>query len=87
MKQTECASALCHVGRLFGERQWCLATSGNFSARLDGERFLITASGREKSALSPDDLMTCDLDGGALDAGRQPSAETPLHALLYRLDP
>jgi len=80
------ALSLCDVARLFGERQWCLATSGNFSARFDGKYLLITQSGKDKSELRPDDLMNCDLEGNPADAKLKPSAETALHACLYRYD-
>jgi methylthioribulose-1-phosphate dehydratase len=73
-------AARCHA------RGWALATSGNFSARLDASRFAITASGRDKGALDRGDLLVVDLDGRALGPGR-PSAETPLHAALYRRRP
>ena len=81
------ANVLCEVCRLFGERQWCLATSGNFSARVGDKHCMITQSGKEKSRLSPDDLMICDLDGTPVDQKLEPSAETPLHSCLYKLDP
>jgi methylthioribulose-1-phosphate dehydratase len=80
---TDALVALCH---LFGQRQWCPATGGNFSLRRDESSMLITRSGCDKSRLCEDDLMLCDLDGRALDAGSTPSAETALHACLYRLD-
>ena len=78
MDHAETAEALCRVCRLFGERQWCLATSGNFSARVGRDEFLITESGKDKSRLTPEDLLASDLRGDALDASRKPSAETPL---------
>lgn len=80
------SDALVDLCRLFGRRQWCPATGGNFSRRHDDARMLITRSGCDKSRLSADDLMLCNLDGRALDAGSVPSAETALHACLYRLD-
>ena len=86
MDQVEIARQLCASCRLFGERQWCLATSGNFSARINQKQFLISKSGREKSALEPDDLMLCDISGVAMNAEHKPSAETPLHACLYQLN-
>ena len=82
----EKANALCELCRVFGERQWCLATSGNFSLRVDESHCLITQSGREKSKLSFDDLMICDFDGNAMDQHSKPSSETPLHTCLYNLD-
>ena len=86
MQHTDIAEELCAVGRLFGRRRWCLATSGNFSARVQPDRFLITQSGKDKSRLAAGDLMLCGPDGAALDGGLTPSAETPLHAALYALD-
>ena len=80
------AQALCEIARLFGERQWCLATGGNFSVRIDKTRCLITKSGTEKSQLAVDDLMVCDLNGAPADASLKPSAEAPLHTCLYKLD-
>jgi methylthioribulose-1-phosphate dehydratase len=82
----ENTDALVELCRLFGQRQWCPATGGNFSLRRDDARIQITRSGSDKSRLSTDDLMLCDLDGRALQAGLKPSAETALHACLYRLD-
>lgn len=81
------AETLCDVCHLFGERQWCLATSGNFSARIDGDHFLITQSGKDKARLAPGDLMICDMQGQAKDRALLPSAETALHLCLYRHDP
>ena len=80
------AEALCDVCRQFGERQWCLATGGNFSVRLDRTHCLITRSGTDKSRLTVDDLMVCDLDGVPADRGLKPSAETAVHTCLYKLD-
>lgn len=87
------AAALCEVGRLFGERQWCLATAGNFSLRIGDSRCLITRSGSDKACLTVGDLMLCDFDGvpsarssKTAKTAARPSAETALHACLYALD-
>ena len=79
-------AALCGVCQVYGERGWCRATSGNFSSRLGESHCLITQSGREKSRLTGEDLMICDMQGAALDPSCKPSAETPLHCRLYELD-
>ncbi len=80
------AQALVDTARLFGERQWCAATGGNFSARVDTAHCLITRSGCDKARLQVEDLITCTLEGAALDTAHRPSAETALHTGLYRLD-
>lgn len=82
----EIVDQLCTVCRMLGDRGWCRATSGNFSARIDDCHCLITQSGRDKSKLGIDDLMICDFDTGAVDPACRPSAETPLHTRLYLLD-
>jgi L-fuculose-phosphate aldolase len=60
--------------------------SGNVSARLrDG--LLITPSGLPYAVMTPDDLVTLDLDGGARAGAREPSSEWPLHTSVYRARP
>lgn len=64
---------------------WAPATSGNYSLRT-ADGIAITTSGRDKSLLTPDQVMLVDGAGNALGEG-QPSAETLLHCRLYRRDP
>ena len=42
---------------------------------------MITQSGKDKSRLTPEDLMICDMQGRPKDRGLIPSAETALHLL------
>lgn len=80
-----CDELLATIGRL-AARNWCPATGGNFSVRVDDALRLITRSGRDKTRLCAADLMLCDERGNALNAGDKPSDETALHACLYQLD-
>lgn len=82
----ERAEAVAAVGRELAERGWAPATSGNFSARVDGAHAAITISGRDKRLLTAADIMLVDLDGAAVGSHAQPSAETLLHTQLYRRD-
>lgn len=77
---------LVETGLSFGDRQWCLATGGNFSARIDEQSYLITRSGCDKSKLTAADLIHCNFDGGAINSEHKSSAETDLHIKLYQLD-
>jgi methylthioribulose-1-phosphate dehydratase len=81
------AHALIDAGRLFHQRGWVPATGGNFSARLDGERMLITASGCHKGELREADFLVAGFDGRPIDSPRKASYETLLHCQLYRHDP
>lgn len=82
----EKSQALVAVCRFLGEHGWAPATGGNFSVRLDDRHCLITQSGCDKSQLTVDDLMVCDLEGHALHRALRPSAELGLHTCLYSLD-
>jgi methylthioribulose-1-phosphate dehydratase len=62
------------------------ATSGNFSVRL-GAHVLITPTGLDKGMLAPEDLLEIDLEGRAVAGKGKPSAETGLHAVLYKERP
>ncbi|MBK1672024.1 methylthioribulose-1-phosphate dehydratase [Ectothiorhodospira shaposhnikovii] len=81
------AAQLISAGSFFYHRGWMPATAGNLSARLDDHRMVITESGRNKGELGHDGLMMVDLDGNVLSPGKQPSAETFLHIILYRRSP
>jgi methylthioribulose-1-phosphate dehydratase len=81
------AAALCAAGADFHRRGWSLATSSNFSAVLgrDPLRLLVTASGKDKGRLTPDDLLEIDGDGRpTAPTPLRPSAETALHTMLAR---
>jgi len=77
---------LIEVGRALHGRGWTPATSGNFSARLDDGQILVTASGKDKGALTEDDFLIVNEQGEPrdADASRKPSAETLLHTSLYK---
>lgn len=81
------AIALCALGRWIASRHWVPATGGNFSIRTGDNSALITASGKDKGELSPQDLLPVSWQQGQLSCSGTPSAETALHAMLYQLDP
>src|ERR1700744_3064982 len=78
-------AALCATSRWCYARGWVPATSGNFSVRdAAGGRMLISPTGLDKGLMTPSDLLETDLDGRAVDSAKKPSAETGLHAVIYR---
>jgi methylthioribulose-1-phosphate dehydratase len=78
--------ALCATARWCYARGWVPATSGNFSVRA-GQHILITPSGLDKGTLMPGDLLEIDPEGHAVAGKGKPSAETGLHAVIYRERP
>jgi len=86
-------AALRAIGREFHSRRWSLGTSSNYSV-VTGRNpleLLITASGKDKSALTDDDFVAVDPDGQLLPShdgnGRKSSAETLLHCLIAKSRP
>lgn len=70
----------------FYARGWMLGTSGNVSVVTAATPlgFHISASGRDKGQLTPDDFIDVDATGTPRQADApQPSAETLVHAALY----
>jgi L-fuculose-phosphate aldolase len=62
-----------------------ISTEGSFSARLDGDSFLITPSQRDRETLDIADLVLVRGDG--CEAGKQPSRATLAHQAIYRRHP
>lgn len=79
-----CANEIVAVGRTLGAQGLTPATSSNFSMRLDDGHIAVTVSGRDKGALAQADIMVVDMQGNAVDSNARPSAETALHAQIYR---
>ncbi|HKI02993.1 MAG TPA: methylthioribulose 1-phosphate dehydratase [Thermoanaerobaculia bacterium] len=82
--------ALADAARLFYDRGWMHGTAGNLSLRLPDGSFWVTASGKAKGRLTVEDFLRIAPGGEVLERGRpddRPSAETSLHAALYRLFP
>ena len=82
----EVAPLLAATGRAFHARGWALGTSGNFSAVVGREPFVlaISRSGVDKGDLSARDILEVDGDGVALEPEAQPSEETVVHLTVVR---
>ncbi len=83
LRFAECAKAIATTAHKLGAQGLTPATSSNFSMRLDAAHVAITVSGRDKCALTEDDIMLIDMHGNAVDSSAQPSAETLLHTQIY----
>jgi methylthioribulose-1-phosphate dehydratase len=78
------------IGREFHQRGWSLGTSSNYSLVLSRSplELLVTASGKDKSALGRDDFVRVDSAGRVCDGSdRRSSAETLLHCTIAELIP
>ncbi|MEO8808643.1 MAG: methylthioribulose 1-phosphate dehydratase [Rhodanobacter sp.] len=79
-----CADSIAKAAAKLSGRGWTPVTSSNFSMRVDADHAAITVSGRDKGQLDREDIMLVDLSGRPVGTDARPSAETALHAQLYR---
>ncbi len=59
-------------------------TAGNVSARLDGDRVVMTPSSVDYGKMTLDDLVVTDMDANVLDGSRPPTSEKALHLACLR---
>jgi methylthioribulose-1-phosphate dehydratase len=80
------ARELAVIGRDFHARGWNLGTSGNLSSVVatDPLRLAITASGLDKGALSPSQILEIDAEERVLAGRGKPSSETTIHLAIVR---
>lgn len=83
----EISTSLISIAKFCAEKNLVPATSGNFSARINSGKILITQSGKDKAKLLDSDLMEIDYSGRALNPSEKPSAETLLHTQIYSIFP
>jgi methylthioribulose-1-phosphate dehydratase len=74
----------------FARRDWFPGTSGNLSIKLSDDplQFAVTASGKDKTKLSPEDYLVVDGESRPVEpTALKPSAETLIHAVVYKRIP
>lgn len=79
--------SLASAGKKVMEKRLTWGTSGNFSVRIDAERFLISASGTPLDRLDEATTVVCSVNDGTYVGSRSPSVETELHRRIYWLQP
>ncbi|MFC1978537.1 class II aldolase/adducin family protein [Chloroflexota bacterium] len=71
-------------GKALADRGLVWGHSGNISARVDTDIFLITAGGADLSMLMDDDIIPCRIVDDSYEGLRAPSMEIGLHRGIYR---
>jgi L-fuculose-phosphate aldolase len=84
---------IVRIGQLMYDRGLLCGYEGNLSARLGGNRILITPSGFHKGLLRPEQLLVVDNAGRVVGystearRGLKPTSELPMHLEAYRQRP
>jgi len=77
---------VCKIASQLYDRGWMPGTAGNISIlQSDKSAFAVTASGRDKGELVESDVVIASVeDGAAVEGAHAPSAESAIHAAIYR---
>lgn len=75
------------LGRYMMDNQLVWGSSGNISARIGQDSFLLSASGAWLADLAPEDLVECSISANRATGDRKPSKEFPLHREIYAMRP
>jgi L-fuculose-phosphate aldolase len=80
---------ICEVGRRLWWRGFVASNDGNISVRIGPDRLLMTPTSVSKGFMTPDMMVTTDLDGALVsgEPGRKPSSEILMHLVAYRERP
>ena len=81
----ELRKEVCALHGELTKYQLVIWTAGNVSARVPGhDLMVIKPSGVDYDALTPSNMVVCDLDGNLVDGHFAPSSDTAAHAYVYR---
>jgi L-ribulose-5-phosphate 4-epimerase len=76
---------VCELHGELTRNQLVAWTSGNLSARVEGEDLMvIKASGIPYDELSPERIVVCDLHGELVEGSLTPSSDAATHGYVYR---
>lgn len=78
---------MIEYGKLAGMKNFTPGVSGNFSARYDNDKVLITASGTSNGYLKEDDFTLIDFDCNIIAGEKKPSSEKLVHIEFYKKRP
>jgi L-fuculose-phosphate aldolase len=87
MQEAEARRQMVEAGKKLRDRFFVAWNDGNISARLPGERILVTPSGVNKGDVTEDQILVVDMQGSVLAGSMKPSSETKMHLAVYRARP
>ncbi|MFZ5468184.1 MAG: class II aldolase/adducin family protein [Myxococcota bacterium] len=80
-------SQMVELSRRLHHNGWVANHDGNVSARLKGERLLITCTAVSKRDIEDASLLVVDMSGRVLEGRHRPFSELELHLAAYRARP
>ena len=88
MKHEESVRAdIVEIGCRLHSRAYVASNDGNISVRLGDDRLLTTPKSVSKGFMTPDMIVTTDLEGRKVSGDRDPSSELLMHLAVYQNRP
>ena len=86
MNKQEIKEQICDICNKMWIKDWVAANDGNISVRVGENEIIATPTGISKSFITPDKLVTVDMEGNILEAneGYRPSSELKMHICCYK---
>ncbi|MDR3210958.1 MAG: class II aldolase/adducin family protein [Planctomycetota bacterium] len=75
---------ICAVGQKMYAKGFVAANDGNITLRVGEDRVVATPTGVSKGAMTPEMLITVDLEGKLVAGDYKPTSELPMHLAAYR---
>jgi L-fuculose-phosphate aldolase len=86
-REEQLRADIVEVGRRLHARGYVASNDGNISVRLGDGRLLTTPTGVSKGFMTPDMIVTTDLEGRKLAGDREASSELLMHLAVYENRP
>jgi L-fuculose-phosphate aldolase len=86
-QETGVRQEIVEAGRRLYQKGMVAANDGNISARLSGDRILITPTGICKGDLEPDQLVLINSRGNQISGRLKPTSEMKMHLTVYQNRP
>lgn len=83
MEICEAKEKVVLAGKRLVETGLIARTWGNVSCRVDENKFVITPSGRAYETLTPDEIVTVNINDESFEGSIEPSSEKGVHAAAY----
>jgi L-fuculose-phosphate aldolase len=87
MQEAEARRQIVEAGKKLRDRFFVAWNDGNISARLPGDRILITPTGVNKGDVTEEQVLVVDMQGAVISGALKPSSETKMHLGVYRTRP
>lgn len=86
MNRQEIKEQICDICNKMWQLGWVAANDGNVSVRVAENEIIATPTGISKSFITPEKLVTIDMDGNILEANGdyRPSSEMKMHLCCYK---